>query len=217
MSSLASELKAINLGQGFPDFPMSGELITLVNEAMKAGFNQYVPMQGYLPLREAIAEKINFLYNNSIHPEEQITITPGGTYAIYTALTTVLQPGDEAIIFEPAYDSYIPGVIMNGAKPVLINLQFPEYKIDWGEVRKKVSAKTRVIMLNSPNNPTGTILREEDIEELRSIVAGTDIFIVSDEVYEHLIFDDLPHLSMLRYPDLAERSFVCFRTPVFKQ
>jgi len=210
MSSLASELKAINLGQGFPDFPMSGELITLVNEAMKAGFNQYVPMQGYLPLREAIAEKINFLYNNSIHPEEQITITPGGTYAIYTALTTVLQPGDEAIIFEPAYDSYIPGVIMNGAKPVLINLQFPEYKIDWGEVRKKVSAKTRVIMLNSPNNPTGTILREEDIEELRSIVAGTDIFIVSDEVYEHLIFDDLPHLSMLRYPDLAERSFVCF-------
>jgi methionine aminotransferase len=210
MSSLASELKAINLGQGFPDFQMNEELISLVDEAMENGFNQYVPMQGYLPLRETIAEKIQFLYNTAINPDSQVTITPGGTYAIYTALTTVLQPGDEVIVFEPAYDSYIPNIIINGAKPVLINLKFPEYKIDWDEVRKKVNPKTRMIMLNSPHNPTGNILRSEDIEQLRSIVANTGIFILSDEVYEHLIFDNLPHQSMLRYPDLLERSFVCF-------
>jgi len=210
MSSLATELKAINLGQGFPDFQMNGELISLVNEAMENGFNQYVPMQGYMPLRETIAEKIQSLYNTVINPESQVTITPGGTYAIYTALTTVLRPGDEVIVFEPAYDSYIPNIIVNGAKPVLINLQFPEYKIDWDEVRKKINHKTRMIMLNSPHNPTGNVLRAEDIEQLRAVVANTNIFILSDEVYEHLIFDNLPHLSMLRYPDLLERSFVCF-------
>ena len=210
MSSLAAELGAINLGQGFPDFQMSEELISLVDQAMEKGFNQYVPMQGYLPLREIISEKIQFLYNTSINPESQITVTPGGTYAIYTALTTVLQPGDEVIVFEPAYDSYIPNIVINNAKPVLINLRFPEYRIDWEEVRKKITSKTRMIMLNSPHNPTGNVLRKEDIDQLRSIVAGTDIFILSDEVYEHLIFDDLPHQSMLRYPDLLERSFVCF-------
>ena len=210
MSSLASELNAINLGQGFPDFPMNEDLISLVNEAMKKGFNQYVPMQGYMPLRECIAEKISFLYNTTIDPAEQITITPGGTYAIYTALTTVLQPGDEVIIFEPAYDSYIPNVVINKAKPVLINLKFPEYKIDWEEVRKKITPKTRMIMLNSPHNPTGTVLREEDIQQLRSVVANTDILILSDEVYEHLIFDNLQHQSIIRFPDLLQRSFVCF-------
>ena len=210
MSSLAAELKAINLGQGFPDFPMNEELIALVSEAMKNGFNQYVPMQGYMPLREVIAEKNYFLYNASINPDTQITITPGGTYAIYTALTTVLQPGDEVIIFEPAYDSYIPNVVINGAVPVLINLKFPEYKIDWDEVRKKITPKTRMIMLNSPHNPTGTILHAEDIEQLRSIVADSKIFILSDEVYEHLIFDNFLHQSIIRYPDLMERSFVCF-------
>jgi len=210
MSSLAAEFKAINLGQGFPDFQMNEELISLVNEAMENGFNQYVPMQGYMPLRETIAEKIQSLYNTSINPENQVTITPGGTYAIYTALTTVLQPGDEVIVFEPAYDSYIPNIVINDAKPVLINLKFPEYKIDWDEVRKKISPKTRMIMLNSPHNPTGNVLRAEDIEQLRSVVANTNIFILSDEVYEHLIFDNLPHQSMLRYPDLLERSFVCF-------
>jgi len=210
MSSLAAELGAINLGQGFPDFQMSEELISLVDQAMEKGFNQYVPMQGYLPLREIISEKIQFLYNTTINAESQITVTPGGTYAIYTALTTVLQPGDEVIVFEPAYDSYIPNIVINNAKPVLINLRFPEYRIDWEEVRKKITSKTRMIMLNSPHNPTGNVLRKEDIDQLRSIVAGTDIFILSDEVYEHLIFDDLPHQSMLRYPDLLERSFVCF-------
>jgi len=210
MSALATEHKAVNLGQGFPDYQMSEELIALVNDVMKKGFNQYVPMQGYLPLREVLAEKIQSLYTTIVNPNTQITITPGGTYAIYTALTTVLQPGDEVIIFEPAYDSYIPNVEINGAIPVLIDLKFPDYKIDWQKVKQKINAKTRMIMLNSPHNPTGAVLGEEDIQQLRSIVKGTNIFILSDEVYEHLIFDGLLHQSILRYPDLMERSFVCF-------
>ena len=210
MSGLASEYNAVNLGQGFPDFPMSEELTELVNSAMKNGFNQYAPAPGWMPLREAIAEKIQFLYNTTVNPDTEITITPGGTYAIYTALTTVLQPGDEVIIFEPAYDSYIPNVTINGAVPVLIDLKFPDYRIDWEEVRNKITPRTRVIMLNTPHNPTGSVLRENDIEELRSIVQDTNIIILSDEVYEHLIFDNIPHQSILRYPDLLARSFVCF-------
>jgi methionine aminotransferase len=210
MSALATEHKAVNLGQGFPDYPMNEELVSLVNEAMENGFNQYVPMQGYLPLRESIAEKISFLYKTNIDAQTQITITPGGTYAIYTALTTVLQPGDEVIVFEPAYDSYIPNIEINGAVPVLVNLKFPDYSIDWDEVRKKITAKTRMIMLNSPHNPTGAVFRENDIEQLRGVVKNTNIIILSDEVYEHLIFDNIAHQSILRYSDLMERSFVCF-------
>ena len=210
MSTLATKHNAINLGQGFPDYPMSEELIALVNEAMKNGFNQYMPMQGYMPLREMLAEKITALYGTAVSPDFQITITPGGTYAIYTALTTILHPGDEVIIFEPAYDSYVSNVEVNGAVPVLINLKFPEYKIDWEEVKKKISPKTKAIIINTPHNPTGAVLLEEDLQQLRSIVKDTNIFIVSDEVYEHLIFDDIPHHSILRYPDLLERSFVCF-------
>ena len=210
MSGLAAKLNAVNLGQGYPDYSMSPELVSLVNEAMKNDYNQYVPMQGYMPLREALAEKVEYLYGANINPDTQITITPGGTYAIYTAVTTVLQPGDEVIIFQPCYDSYIPNVEINGGVPVLINLKFPEYKIDWNEVKEKITSKTRMIMLNSPHNPTGSVLIEEDIQQLRAIVKDTNIFIISDEVYEHLIFDGLPHLSILRYPDLMERSFVCF-------
>jgi methionine aminotransferase len=210
MSGLANQYNAINLGQGFPDYQMSEELMNKVNEVMHKGWNQYVPMQGYMPLRESIAEKVEFLYRTKISPDTQVTITPGGTYAIYTALTTILQPGDEVIVFEPAYDSYIPNVEINGATPVLIDLKFPDYKIAWDEVRKKISSKTKAILLNSPHNPTGSVLSEKDTEELRSIVTGTNIFIVSDEVYEHLIFDNIPHQSILRYPDLLERSFVCF-------
>jgi methionine aminotransferase len=210
MSSLAAEYKSINLGQGFPDFMMSEELVDLTKQAMIKGFNQYTHMNGYPLLREKISEKIQKLYHIAIHPDTQITITPGGTYAIYTALTTVLQPGDEVIIFEPAYDSYIPNVEINGAKPVLISLHYPDYSIPWDEVRAKISARTKMIMLNTPHNPTGMVLNENDIAELRKIVSGTPIFIVSDEVYEHLIFDDLQHQSILSYPDLMERSFVCF-------
>lgn len=210
MSTLAAEYKAVNLGQGFPDYPMSEELVALVNEAMKKGFNQYAPMPGWMPLREAIAEKIKFLYNTTVNPDTEITITPGGTYALYTALTAILQPGDEVIMFEPAYDSYIPNIEINGAVPVLLNLKYPEYRIDWNEVRKHITAKTKAIFINSPHNPTGSVLNEEDIRELQSIVAEHEIFIISDEVYEHLIFDDIAHQSMLKYPELYARSFVCF-------
>ena len=210
MSGLANQFSAINLGQGFPDYQMNEELMNLVSKVMQKGFNQYVPMQGYMPLRESIAEKVEYLYQTKINPDTEITITPGGTYAIYSALTTVLQPGDEVIVFEPAYDSYIPNIEINGAVPALIDLKFPDYKIDWNEVRGKITDKTRMIMLNSPHNPTGAVLSEADMKELSSIVKDTNIFIVSDEVYEHLIFDNIPHQSILRYPDLLERSFVCF-------
>ncbi|MBS1604803.1 MAG: aminotransferase class I/II-fold pyridoxal phosphate-dependent enzyme, partial [Bacteroidetes bacterium] len=210
MSSLAAELGAVNLGQGFPDFPMSEQLVSLVDQAMRDGYNQYAHMNGLASLREVLAEKIAGLYGTVVSPDTQITITPGGTYAIYTALTTILRPGDEVIVFEPAYDSYIPNVIINGAVPVRIDLRFPDYRIDWEEVRRKVGPRTRLIMLNTPHNPTGSILRSEDMEQLRSIVAGTGIFVHSDEVYEHLVFDGIPHCSILRYPDLLERSFVSF-------
>jgi methionine aminotransferase len=210
MSGLAAKLNAVNLGQGYPDYSMSPDLVKLVDEAMKKDINQYVPMQGYMPLRESLAEKVEFLYGTNINPDSQITITPGGTYAIYTALTTVLEPGDEVIVFQPGYDSYIPNVEINGAVPVLVDLKFPEYRIDWDEVRQKISPRTKMIMLNSPHNPTGSVLRKEDIDQLRSIVKDTNIFILSDEVYEHLMFDGLEHQSMLRFPDLMERSFVCF-------
>ncbi|MCW3093394.1 MAG: aminotransferase class I/II-fold pyridoxal phosphate-dependent enzyme [Ferruginibacter sp.] len=210
MSALAAEYKAINLGQGFPDFMMSEELIALVNAAMKTGHNQYVHMHGLALLRERIAEKVESLYTTSINPDSEITITPGGTYAIYTSLTTVLQPGDEVIVFEPGYDSYIPNIEINGAVPVIIPLVYPGYTIDWALVKQKISAKTKMIMLNTPHNPTGSILGKADIEQLRVIVKDTGIFILSDEVYEHLVFDNQQHESMLRYPDLLERSFVCF-------
>ncbi len=210
MSSLAIEHQAVNLGQGFPDFMMSEELTSLVNDAMQKGNNQYVHMNGLPLLRERIAGKCFKLYNTNIDPDTQITITPGGTYAIYTALTTVLQPNDEVIVFEPAYDSYIPNIEINGAKAVRISLQYPTYHIPWDEVRSKVNNKTRMIMINTPHNPTGMVLSGHDIQELRSIVANTNIVILSDEVYEHLIFDGIQHQSILRYPDLMERSFVCF-------
>ncbi len=210
MSALANEYKAVNLGQGFPDFPMSHELTGLVTEAMTNNFNQYAPMPGWMPLREAIAEKAEFLYAANINPETEITITPGGTYAIYSSLTAILQPGDEVIVFEPAYDSYIPNIEINGAKAVTIDLVYPNYHIDWQAVKKAVTPKTKAIIINSPHNPTGSVIGENDIQELRKITEGTNIFIISDEVYEHLIFDHIPHQSMLRYPDLLQRSFVCF-------
>lgn len=210
MSQAAIENNAVNLGQGFPDFMMSDELTGLVNKAMQDGLNQYTHMNGLPLLREKLAQKIDTLYQQTINPETEITITPGGTYAIYTALTTVLQPGDEVIVFEPAYDSYIPNIEINGAVPVLISLQYPDYSIPWEEVKTKITAKTKMIMLNSPHNPTGMVLSKSDIQQLQSIVAGTNIFILSDEVYEHLIFDGIQHESILKYADLFERSFVCF-------
>ncbi len=210
MSALATEHKAVNLGQGFPDFPMSEELTAKVAEAMRNGHNQYAPMPGLIGLRESIAEKVEFLYQTKVNPDTEISITPGGTYAIYSSLTAILQPGDEVILFEPAYDSYIPNIEINGAKAVPLPLTYPDYKIDWDLVRSSINAKTKAILINSPHNPTGSVLDKNDIAELKSVVAGTNIFIVSDEVYEHLIYDELPHESMLKYPELFERSFVNF-------
>jgi methionine transaminase len=210
MSALAAQYKAINLGQGTPDFEMNEELIDLVSKAMRDGHNQYSHRNGLLSLREAIAEKVEFLYHNKVNPETEITVTPGGTYAIYTALTAVLNPGDEVIVLEPAYDSYVPNIEVNGAVPVLIQLAYPGYNIDWDLIKEKISPKTKMIMLNSPQNPTGRILNENDFVQLRNIVSGTGIFILSDEVYEHIIFDGREHESILKYPDLFQRSFVTF-------
>ena len=210
MSVLAAQYAAINLGQGFPDFEMDPALTQLVNKAMADGFNQYTHANGYPALREALSAKVQSLYQQSINPDTQITISPGGTYAIYTAITTVIHPGDEVIIFEPAYDSYIPNIEINGGVPVRINLTFPNYNIPWDEVRSKITPRTKMIMINSPHNPTGAVLSEQDIIELKSIVTGTDIIILSDEVYEHLIFEDKAHQSILKHPDLLERSYVCF-------
>jgi len=210
MSRLATEHNAINLGQGFPDYPMNGELIALVNEAMKNNFNQYSPMPGWMPLREVIAEKAALLYGANVNPDSEITITPGGTYAIYSSLTAILQPGDEVIVFEPGYDSYIPNIEINGAKAITVDLIYPGYGINWPAVKNAITPKTKAIIINSPHNPTGTVISEKDIAELRKIVEGTNIVIISDEVYEHLIYDNILHQSILRYPDLLQRSFVCF-------
>ena len=210
MSRLATEHNAINLGQGFPDFPMSRELTALVNDAMNRDFNQYSPMPGWMPLRESIAAKVADLYGATIHPDTEITITPGGTYAIYTAFTCFLQPGDEVIVFEPAYDSYIPNIEVNGAKAVPVALVYPDYHIDWDAVENACTDRTRAIIINSPHNPTGSVISETDILRLRKLVANKNMFIISDEVYEHLIYDQIKHQSILRYPDLLERSFVCF-------
>ncbi|MEO6405951.1 MAG: methionine aminotransferase [Ferruginibacter sp.] len=210
MSVLAQENNAINLGQGFPDFPMSAKLVELVNQAMQKGQNQYVHMNGLPALRKSIAEKVMKLYESNLDAETEITITPGGTYAIYTALTAIIQPGDEVIVFEPAYDSYIPNIEINGGIAVPVSLIFPTYAIDWDLVKTKVNSRTKAIIINSPHNPSGYVLTEDDIIVLQKIVAGTGIFIISDEVYEHIIFDDKKHLSLLKYPDLYERSFICF-------
>lgn len=210
MSSLAATHQAINLSQGFPDYDCSDELKAMVNEAMQQGHNQYAPMPGLMPLRTAIAEKISRLYQQSVNPDTEITITPGGTYAIFTAIATCIRPGDEVIIFEPAYDSYIPNVLVNGGTPVLIPLSFPEYRINWNEVRAKITPHTKMIMLNTPHNPTGSILQENDIRELEKLVEEFNLLVLSDEVYEHLIFDGAQHHSILRYPAIYRNSFVTF-------
>ena len=210
MSALAAENKAINLSQGFPDFETSEELIRLVHEYMKKGMNQYAPMQGIMALREGLAEKTETLYEVKFNPETEITITSGGTEAIYTAITAMIREGDEVIIFEPAYDCYVPAVELAGGIPVYISLKAPDFTIDWKELIKIISPKTKMIMINTPHNPAGSVMTVDDMKQLEKIVAGTEICIISDEVYEHIIFDNLKHESVLQYPGLAERSFVIF-------
>ncbi len=210
MSQLAAKHNAINLGQGFPDFPMSAELIECVNKAMQSGGNQYAHTNGVPLLRERLAEKIKYLYDVNINPETNITITPGGTYSIFCAFSTIIQPGDEVIIFEPAYDSYIPNIVFNGGIVVPIELEFPEYSIPWDKVKAAITPKTKAILVNTPHNPTGRVFTKEDILILQEIVLSNNLYLISDEVYEHLIYDNKQHETVMKYPDLFARTFVCF-------
>lgn len=208
MSALAQQHQAINLAQGFPDFPCDPALIRKVTEAMEAGHNQYAPMPGLMSLREAIAEKIFNLYSAQYHPESEITIVPGGTVGLYAAITAVVREGDEVIVIEPCYDSYIPAIRLNGGVPVFASYKMPDYSIDWHEMRKLVNPRTRMIILNSPQNPTGQVLNAGDMEKLQKLVEQSEIILLSDEVYEHIIFDGYEHQSVARYPKLAARSFM---------
>ena len=208
MSKLAEDYNAINLSQGFPDYDCDPVLIEFVADAMKRGLNQYAAMPGLPLLRELIADKTNRLYQTSYHPDTEITITSGGTQAIFTALSSCISAGDEVIIFEPAYDSYAPAIKMLGGIVKPFELVPPNYEIDWEMVKKLFTANTRMIILNSPQNPTGAVLAEKDIQALIKLVKNTDVLILSDEVYEHIIFDDKKHLSVAIYPELRERSFI---------
>lgn len=210
MSALANQYNAINLGQGFPDFDMSSNLTGAVTRAMQQGYNQYAPMAGWMPLRETLAEKINYLYAQEVHPELEITITPGGTYAIYTALKTILQPGDEVIVLEPAYDSYVPNIRSLHAKPVLVPLNKSDFSINWEAIRSATSPNTRAIIINTPHNPTGTVWSEQDMLQLQNLVLENQLYLISDEVYEHLVYDGETHQSALKFPELFQRSFACF-------
>jgi methionine transaminase len=208
MSHLAVEHRAINIGQGFPDFDSPPELVEAVNRQMRAGHNQYAPMPGVYPLREALARKIELLYGRRYDPVTEITVTSGATEGIYSTLTAFVHPGDEVLLFQPVYDSYVPAVQLSGGTPVFVTLRPPDYRIDWDEVRRLVSPRTRVIMLNSPHNPTGMVLDRSDVRELTTVLQGTDAIIVADEVYEHIIFDGRRHESLARYPEIAERAVV---------
>jgi methionine aminotransferase len=208
MTEMANKYNALNLSQGFPDFNPPQKLIELVTKNMRAGFNQYAPMPGVMKLREQIAKKTEELYGHAYNPETEITITSGATEAIFTSITAFIQEGDEVIIFEPAYDSYAPVIKANGGSPVYVAVKLPEYKIDWDEVNKMVNARTRMIIINTPHNPSGSVLSPEGMEKLSKLVSGTKIMILADEVYEHIIFDGLEHQSIVKHPELIERSIV---------
>lgn len=209
MSALASKHHAINLSQGFPDFGSDQKLIDLVSKAMNSGYNQYAPMLGNLELREAIAKKFDLLYNTSYHPENEITITAGATQAIFTIITTFIKPNDEVIIFRPAYDSYQPAIELNGGKVVSVQLQaFNNFKVDWHEVKGKINSQTKMIIINTPHNPTGSVFSKEDMLHLENLTRNTNIIVLSDEVYEHMIYDNEKHQSACLFPDLKSHSFV---------
>lgn len=208
MSKMAQEQNAINLSQGYPDFPVSGELMGLVSKYMKEGFNQYAPMPGIYSLREILAEKTSQLYGTNYDPESEITITAGATQAIYTIISAFIQKDDEVIIFSPAYDSYEPSIKLNGGKIIEIELDKSDYKVDWNKVKDSINDQTKMIIINTPHNPSGTVLSEKDMKFLESIVKNTDIIILSDEVYEHITFDKVKHQSACLFPGLAERSFI---------
>ncbi len=208
MGQLANEYKAINLSQGFPDFPVSKELIDRINHYMKEGHNQYAPMTGVPSLRNQIARKVKDIYGVDYSPDSEINITAGATQAINTVILALIKDNDEAIIFEPAYDSYAPSIRLNGGMVKYAQLRLPDYSIDWNELSKMITHRTKLIIVNTPHNPSGSILSAEDMKRLEALTNNTDILILSDEVYEHLIYDGLTHESACKFPGLASRSFV---------
>ena len=208
MSAMAMEHNAINLSQGYPDFESDPVLIDLVNKAMQDGFNQYAPMPGLFSLRKAITEKIRMLYGVERDPETEITVTAGATQAIFTALAATIKKGDEVIILKPAYDCYEPSIQLFGGIPKCLQLDPKEFKIDWQALQSLISEKTKMIIINTPHNPSGNILTDGDMKKLETLLMGSQILLLSDEVYEHIIFDNEPHQSAMRYPGLAERAFV---------
>lgn len=208
MSQMAADHNAINLSQGFPDFNCSGKLISLVEKYMREGFNQYAPMPGVLKLREKISQKIEKLYRKKYNPQTEIVITAGATEAIYTAAACSIQKDDEVILFEPAYDSYAPSVAVHGGRPVFIPLDNKDFFIDWQRVKDAVTPRTKMIILNSPHNPTGSVITEQDIKNLEDVTRNSNILLLSDEVYEHIIFDGKKHLSLSSSEELSSRAFV---------
>ncbi|WP_411029466.1 methionine aminotransferase [Spongiimicrobium sp. 3-5] len=209
MSKLAAEQNAINLSQGFPNFEPDPLLLKLVTDAMQDGYNQYAPMAGIFSLREAISRKNEALYGVNYHPETEITVTVGATQAIFTIITTFIGAGDEVIVFKPAYDCYEPAIEINGGVPVYVSLKGQGFKVDWDHFRSKITDKTKMVIINTPHNPSGTILSQDDLLQLQESLRNTDVIVISDEVYEHIIFDGQQHESVARYPDLAARSFIC--------
>jgi methionine transaminase len=208
MTQMANELGALNLAQGFPDFPISETLIELVNKYMKAGVNQYAPMAGAEPLRKAVSEKLRLMHQSDYNPLTEITITAGATQALYCALTAVVQTGDEVILFEPAFDTYVPAIELNGGIPVPIELMPPAYAILWEEVEAKITSRTRLIYINTPHNPTGQVWSEDDMLHLQELAENHNLFVLSDEVYDNLIFDGLKHFSPCAFEKLKARSFI---------
>jgi len=209
MSQMSKSQNALNLSQGFPDFSPDPELLECVHQAMRKDYHQYAPLGGIYPLREQIAEKIERCYGASYHPQKEITVTVGATQAIFTAISAFVYPGDEVIVLKPAYDCYEPTIIANGGIPVLVQMEGKELSVDWDEVARCINPKTRMIIINTPHNPSGRVFSREEMLRLESLLRDTDILVVSDEVYEHLVFDGLQHESASRFPDLASRSLVC--------
>lgn len=209
MSQMARDYKAIDLSQGFPDFQTDLHLQDLVTQAMKEGHNQYAPLAGLPELREGIAHKIQQLHGREYHVEHEVTVTNGATQALFLAITAFINKGDEVLVFKPAYDSYEPAIELNGGIPVLVPLKGEEFELDWDQVRQKITSRTRMIIINTPHNPSGTVWSKQDMEILESILKGTDIILLSDEVYEHLVFDGHEHYSASGFAELAQRSIVC--------
>ncbi|GAB3002127.1 pyridoxal phosphate-dependent aminotransferase [Cyclobacterium sediminis] len=209
MSKLATDEGAYNLSQGFPSFDCSPKLSELVCHYLKNGYNQYAPMSGAPVFRESIAQKTADVYGTAYDPETEVTVTSGATEAIFCAVTAVVYPGDEVIVLEPAYDSYVPAIDLNGGIPIFVTLDAPDFKIDWEMVKAKISPKTKAILINTPHNPVGTVFSKEDLDSLADIIRDKDIYIISDEVYEHIVFDGGVHHSMMTHPELKERSFIC--------